>query len=300
VRELEQIELAHFTPCPSPYLFADGPPTYPLRIIHELSSLTSHLMSRPEVHDYDLPQGDQRPAINFSIPVLSNQDRTGSSRLTMSQKSFPSFVPRSVAHADPFLRHTQDTFMGTHPNSQLDPRVLPNSHVNPVPYNQLSPNQQSTPHIFAQPTSRFPSSSSFHLSKPSPTSFLPYNDRDTYISRTTSQSNPHIISPQPSTDTTSTLLWGDLEPWMDEEYAKQVCMIMHWDPINVKVPKPATDPANGPQANNRGYCYLTFSNCSQPQPDDHAKLDEILLTYLGDLSPCDSSNAGSRPCLRSA
>ncbi|KAF9651257.1 RNA-binding domain-containing protein [Thelephora ganbajun] len=78
-----------------------------------------------------------------------------------------------------------------------------------------------------------------------------------------SQSNSQIISPQPSTDTISTLLWGDLEPWMDEEYAKQVCMIMHWDPISVKVPKPLADPANGPQANNRGHCYLTFSNSAK-------------------------------------
>jgi len=220
-------------------------------------------MSRPEVHDYDMPQGDQRSPINFSIPVMSNQNRSGSTRLTMSQKPFSSFVPRSVAHADSFPRHTQDTFMGTHPSNQLDPRVLPHSPLNTVSYNQLPPNQQPIPHFFAQPTSRFPSTSSFHLPKPSSTSFLPYNDRDTYISRNTSQSNPQIISPQPSTDTTSTLLWSDLEPWMDEEYVKQVCVIMHWDPISIKVPKPTTDPANSSQANNRGYCYLTFSNSAK-------------------------------------
>jgi len=220
-------------------------------------------MSRPEVCDYDMPQGDQRPAINFSIPVLSNQDRNGSSRFTTSQKSFSPFVPRSAVHADSLPRHTQDTFMGTHLASQLDPRLLPHSPVNTVPYNQLSPNQQSTPHFFTQPTSRLPSSSSFHLTKPSSAPFLPYNDRDTYISPSTSQSNPRIISPQPSTDTTSTLLWGDLESWMDEEYVKQVCMIMHWDPINVKVPKPVADSSNGPQANNRGYCYLTFSKSAK-------------------------------------
>ena len=259
------------TPCASPppphrrslHPYFAFYPTYPPRNIHEFSSLTFCLMSRPEVHDYDMPQGDQRPTINFSIPVLSNKDRTGSSRFTMSQKSFSSFVPRSVAHVDPFPRHTQDSFMSIHPNGPLDPRVLPTSPPNTVPYNQLPPNQQPTPHFFVQPTSRLPSSSSFHLTKPSPTSFLPYNDRDMYISRTTSQSSPQIISPQPSTDTTSTLLWGDLEPWMDEEYTKQVCMIMHWDPISIKVPKPTTGPANGPQANNQGYCYLTFSNTAK-------------------------------------
>lgn len=218
-------------------------------------------MSRPEIQDYDLPQGDQRPPINFSIPVLPNQDRNGSSRLSMSQKPFPAFVPRPVVHADSFPRHTQDTFMGTHPTSLLDPRMLPHSPVNSVPYNQMPPNQQPAPHFFAQPTSRLPSSSSFHLAKASPPSLLPYDD--TYISRNAPQSNPQIISPQPSTDTTSTLLWDDLDPWMDEEYARQVCMIMHWDPISIKVPKPSTDPTNGPQSNNRGYCYLTFSNTAR-------------------------------------
>lgn len=220
-------------------------------------------MSRPEVHDYALPQGDQRPPINFSIPVSPNQDRNGSTRLTMSQKSFPSFVPRSVAHADSLPRHTQDTFMGAHPNGQMDPRVLPHPPLNTTPYNQLSPNQQPIPHFFVQPISRLPSTSTVHLTKPSSTSFLPYNDRDTYISRNTSQSSPQIISPQPSADGTSTLLWSDLESWMDEEYAKQVCIIMHWDPISVKVPRPTTDPANGSPSNNRGYCYLTFSNSAK-------------------------------------
>lgn len=218
-------------------------------------------MSRPEVYDYDLLQGDQRPPINFSIPALSNQDRNGSNRLSMSQKPFSPFVPRSAVHTDSYLRHTQDTFMGPQPTSSLDPRVLPHSPVNTAPHNQFSPNQQSTPHFFAQPTSRLPSSSSFHLTKPSPPTFLPYND--TYISRNTSQSNPPVTSPKPSTDTTSTLLWGDLEPWMDEEYAKQVCMIMHWDPISIKVPKLPVDPTNGPQPNNKGYCYLTFSNSAK-------------------------------------
>lgn len=45
---------------------------------------------------------------------------------------------------------------------------------------------------------------------------------------------------------------------MDEEYAKQVCGLMGWDPVNIKVPHPAPDPATGQQANNPGYCFLTF------------------------------------------
>ncbi|KAG7095956.1 hypothetical protein E1B28_006640 [Marasmius oreades] len=49
------------------------------------------------------------------------------------------------------------------------------------------------------------------------------------------------------------LFWGDLEPWMDEEYVKQVCALMGWEPQSIKVPPP-----NGPNANNPGYCFLTF------------------------------------------
>ncbi|KAL1747283.1 hypothetical protein HDZ31DRAFT_32395 [Schizophyllum fasciatum] len=65
--------------------------------------------------------------------------------------------------------------------------------------------------------------------------------------------------PQPnSAASKSTLIWGDLEPWMDEEYAKQVCGLMGWDPVSIKVPHPQPDPATGQQANNPGYCFLTF------------------------------------------
>ncbi|EJF62266.1 hypothetical protein DICSQDRAFT_135856 [Dichomitus squalens LYAD-421 SS1] len=72
--------------------------------------------------------------------------------------------------------------------------------------------------------------------------------------------------PSPSTATSSprtTLWWGELEPWMDEEYAKQVCNLMGWDPISIKVPRPAPDPITGQQANNPGYCFLTFSTQAQ-------------------------------------
>ncbi|EMD40360.1 hypothetical protein CERSUDRAFT_110955 [Gelatoporia subvermispora B] len=45
---------------------------------------------------------------------------------------------------------------------------------------------------------------------------------------------------------------------MDEEYAKQVCTLMGWDPISIKVPRPPPDSVTGQQANNPGYCFLTF------------------------------------------
>ena len=75
------------------------------------------------------------------------------------------------------------------------------------------------------------------------------------------QSLPSPNNPTPSPRTT--LWWGELEPWMDEEYAKQVCNLMGWDPISVKVPRPAPDPITGQQANNPGYCFLTFPTQAQ-------------------------------------
>ncbi|KAF9000226.1 hypothetical protein BDQ17DRAFT_683200 [Cyathus striatus] len=56
----------------------------------------------------------------------------------------------------------------------------------------------------------------------------------------------------------STLWWGEIEPWMDEEYVKQVCNLMGWDPVSIKVPHPGPDQ----QANNLGYCFLTFPSPS--------------------------------------
>ncbi|KAL0949204.1 hypothetical protein HGRIS_009282 [Hohenbuehelia grisea] len=65
-------------------------------------------------------------------------------------------------------------------------------------------------------------------------------------------------SPASLNSSRSTIWWGELEPWMDEEYAKQVCGLMGWDPVNIKVPHPPPDPTTGQQPNNPGYCFLTF------------------------------------------
>ena len=48
---------------------------------------------------------------------------------------------------------------------------------------------------------------------------------------------------------------------MDEEYCKQLCAIMGWDNVAVKIPQPhATDPAARHAVNNPGYCFLTFQS----------------------------------------
>ncbi|KDQ64131.1 hypothetical protein JAAARDRAFT_187503 [Jaapia argillacea MUCL 33604] len=90
-----------------------------------------------------------------------------------------------------------------------------------------------------------------------------FSDRDPYFSRSAPPSSflhgGHPSSPDSYT-TRSTLWWGGLEPWMDEEYAKQVCSLMGWNPSEIKVPRPSPDAVTGQQANNPGYCYLTFTS----------------------------------------
>ncbi|KAH8096623.1 hypothetical protein BXZ70DRAFT_896007 [Cristinia sonorae] len=151
------------------------------------------------------------------------------------------------------------------------------SAVNSAPPQVQSSSQHSLVlnhhHRSSPPRPPAPFSSPPNASAPFPVD----RDRDSirdayYTSRQASQhpqhqsissSHPLVQSATASSPTSSTprstLWWGELEPWMDEEYAKQVCNLMGWDPVNIKVPRPAPDPASGKQvANNPGYCFLTF------------------------------------------
>jgi hypothetical protein len=91
------------------------------------------------------------------------------------------------------------------------------------------------------------------------------NDRDAHIYHHAhnSTTNTPLLPVNSPLASRSTLWWGELEPWMDEEYAKQVCALMGWDPVSVKVPRPPPDPAMGQQTNNPGYCFLTFATQAQ-------------------------------------
>jgi len=86
------------------------------------------------------------------------------------------------------------------------------------------------------------------------------SERETILYKQIHASQPTSIPT--SAASRSTLWWGELEPWMDEEYAKQVCNLMNWEPASIKVPHPAPDPTTGQQANNPGYCFLTFPSAS--------------------------------------
>jgi hypothetical protein len=87
---------------------------------------------------------------------------------------------------------------------------------------------------------------------------------------------PSTTSPlQPPDPDSTTLYMGNLEPWMDHEYASQVVRLMGWDrtataggsqtiqnsAVTIKIPPPP--PGAMPQPNNPGYCLITFPSASQ-------------------------------------
>ncbi|KAF7352151.1 hypothetical protein MVEN_01178300 [Mycena venus] len=101
-----------------------------------------------------------------------------------------------------------------------------------------------------------------------PASTTSTNSGNTMTMATNGGTQPQQISPPTS------LLWTDLEPWMDAEYARQVCALMRWD-ASVVVPSPPNPNVNGmgsnsfssnaagAGANNAGYAVLTFTSAER-------------------------------------
>jgi hypothetical protein len=157
----------------------------------------------------------------------------------------------------------------------------------------LEPNRH-TPLV--QPLSSF--NHNHHIRPSSPTRPRPskswydtqgYSDPDSCSYRRSPQASSHISSPpvppNPASSR-STLCWGDLEPWMDEEYAKQVCNLMGWDPVNINIPPVGTDGGTGLSANNPGYCLLTFPS----QVQAASVLNQINSGVNGTATPMPNSS----------
>lgn len=150
------------------------------------------------------------------------------------------------------------------PPTQVDCwSALSNKHTPSFSTPHLSsPNHHRSPPVPTPPA--IPASSAYHI-QPSDA-----EQRDASLLRpSTHTSRDHLsVSGTPSPPGNpnsvlllSTLCWSDLEPWMDEEYAKQVCGLMGWDPVSIRVPNGPSD-ASGQPANNPGYCFLTFPSPS--------------------------------------
>lgn len=201
-------------------------------------------MSRNDSHDYDYPpglsflrngniQGD-RESMNAYHHSQGSVSYSPSDRRpsvgTAGYPAYPSSMPRSLGMAD----WEQGFESGPNRNNPAVSNSQPFSSFN---------HQRPSPQIPQNPAGSLYNSLSF-------------SDRDPHFFRNAQATLPQ--SPPNTAASRSTLWWGELEPWMDEEYANQVCALMGWDPVNIKVPHPAPDPATGQQANNPGYCFLTF------------------------------------------
>ncbi|KAK7035086.1 hypothetical protein R3P38DRAFT_3263850 [Favolaschia claudopus] len=89
-----------------------------------------------------------------------------------------------------------------------------------------------------------------------PGSSLGTNANSSTPASSSSATSSTMITPIPSSLIPPTsLLWTELEPWMDAEYARQVCALMRWDAV-ATVPPSSANSSN----NNAGYCVLTFGN----------------------------------------
>ncbi|KAF5387872.1 hypothetical protein D9615_000837 [Tricholomella constricta] len=209
-------------------------------------------MSRIDGHEFEYPPGlsahrnrgnndrEQGQAAYYPNTMFSTGDRRPSLGI-LGYPGYSNAAPRSLG------MHERDYGFG------ID--VGPNRHnpTSPIP-------------VTAQPFSSFNHHhrrSSPPPSVPSPYHPTPVHDRDAQLYRT----SPASVSSTPSFPANnshrSTLWWGEIEPWMDEEYVKQVCALMGWDSVSIKVPHPAPDPVTGQQANNPGFCYLTFPTAAQ-------------------------------------
>ncbi|KAI0722283.1 hypothetical protein C8T65DRAFT_136243 [Cerioporus squamosus] len=216
-------------------------------------------------------------------PAPFTADRRQLAAQTMSGPGFSSFVaPRMLSSGQGIgggaagnWNQKPATFAGA-PNtgrpsgegngpvpSQVQPSAVPplvlNQHHRPSPSRGL-PELYSSPLLPSTPP--FPdrdNRDAFFNHRPHPQQSS--SPLSVQVPPAQPQSLPSPNAPTPSPRTT--LWWGELEPWMDEEYAKQVCSLMGWDPVSIKVPRPAPDPITGQQANNPGYCFLTFPTQAQ-------------------------------------
>ncbi|KZT70338.1 hypothetical protein DAEQUDRAFT_764783 [Daedalea quercina L-15889] len=228
--------------------------------------------------------GPELMSSNFYVPSPSvNTDRRSLTAGGFQGSGFPSYAaPRLLAPSQGLAAPSNSDTWNPKPATATN---IVTKHTDASVTSQVQPSLppfvHNHNHAHTPSPPRGPSISELYSSSLSATAAT-FNDRDPrdlYLSQrhlqqqpqSQPQSQPQPNSPaaqlqhqspqsipSPTTTSRSTLWWGELEPWMDEEYAKQVCTIMGWDPVGIKVPRPAPDPITGQQANNPGYCFLTF------------------------------------------
>ncbi|KAF9226728.1 RNA-binding domain-containing protein [Gyrodon lividus] len=234
-------------------------------------------MSRPDSHgpsrppglghshsatDLDHPNAAYLPSTSSHHPALLDR-RMSHGLAVYPANSATSAIPR-------YGMHIQDKEFNNLPTSTDGWPAVSNRHTPSFTNPQLQHLSSSNHH---RPSPPLPSGTTTAVHAVNPTYYNPSPD----VEREGSLLRQPIQSPQDHQLTLSgtpsppgnpnfnlllsTLWWGDLEPWMDEEYAKQVCGLMGWDPVSIKVPTGGSD-APSQQANNPGHCFLTFPSPS--------------------------------------
>jgi hypothetical protein len=232
-------------------------------------------MSRPEIHDRDSPSGDRdqrhRPQTISSLSFNSVQYRPPTTQWSMDRREKSALMSPHYSFSGSQAVQGHYGSGGNQVDNGSDVSVNNISH--PLQFDSFPAPNHAIPPPFASPPSFVrPTNMGYPFPAPSPfaVSHSPLSDRDNYFNRQHPHPNQSNIQsnvmPKPTavaSEAHYTLRWGDLEPWMDEEYAKQVCKILSWDPISVKVSRPPPDPVTGRQLNNPGYCFLSFASHSQ-------------------------------------
>ncbi|KAH7887503.1 hypothetical protein F5I97DRAFT_844594 [Phlebopus sp. FC_14] len=230
-------------------------------------------MSHLDSHDFNLSPGPglgrsaadrehSNPTYTASNPTAPLDRLTSHTLAVYPANTANSAIPRSYGS-----QGIQDNFKEyTSVPTPLDswPPAAGNRHTPSFSGSQLQHLSSSNHHRPSPPiTSSAPAAA--HSLNPAYYGTSSDAERDNPVYRQAIQApqshhlTPSSTSPSPTSSNLlrSTLWWGDLEPWMDGEYAKQVCSLMGWDPVNIKVPSGSSD-ASSQQANNPGYCFLTF------------------------------------------
>ena len=234
-------------------------------------------MSPLDASDPSLP-----PGISSTEP---DRTRTQYHSATPLDRSFSlAGHPISASSASPrYGIHMQDKEYNSPPTQPSTWFVLSNRHTPSFSSSNHhhSPPVPTPPAILSStPTYHNAASDTDHRDHSLPPPIYSSRDHQSTLSSTsappTNPNSPLLLS---------TLWWSDLEPWMDEEYAKQVCGLMGWDPVSIKVPNAPSD-ASGQSANNPGYCFLTF-----PSPSIAAS---VLSQVNGNPTPITMPNS-SKP-----
>lgn len=219
-------------------------------------------MSRLDFHDFSYPPGvaysrsaveidhhmsNHYPSNSPTHPVSGDRRTPNGLGVYLPNTSNSAFIPRSIGIPD-----KEYSSIGIIPEAF---QAVPNRHTSTQ--HPSSSNHHRPPPV---PHSSSPAALSINTNHYAPSDA----EREGYIHRQLQSFAPSCDLPLPANSNSgpnvlrSTLWWGELEPWMDEQYAKQVCALMGWDPVTVKVPNAGPDAAVSQPTNNSGYCYLTF------------------------------------------